>query len=971
MESKEVRRSVWRKRLIWAAGVVLVLLVGVWVLSRVGPAPADLVPEPPVAVTLTRPFDGVTYSMIAPIEARGEAVSDETVVSLTLYDNGEPVATQAADPYGYNAFRASWSWLPQTEGVHILTLHAVTASGRKVASGPVWVKTTRESNALAMETYTAEGGESLPELAEAHGSSLRDLLRHNRLGDPAAPLEAGEQITVPVPLPDAEPSGDPPEGDPAPGAGKAPREKSSGLVDWVNQQVSAKTPQLPAAPGMTGSLEDCSPQLTITDYADNEAGFFIYRTQPGDPAPELVATLKQHPGTGSFAWTDPAPGQGSLSYFVSAYNAAGEAPHPGVIVQVKGECTSSRWTGVDIHDGYLQLPSEVSRVYLYVSLNGGKYLRIPPGEDQYLTLTQQGYDLNPYLDPLLEAQGVEAAEIKFEVWGWRSGHVDQLAEGQGELAPASVQPVLNPSAPELVMNSIPGSFGDLGGPVKEAEIFPQPWSFRWKPRMEGVSSARWQISLIPLPAAPVVNPPGLVAEGELQAAGSEAGFSIDFGELLLDQEGDGFSQLGGDPQDLFIRVLVFKGGQPVAVTNTVVGHYVPDTGEPFKFQAPLYQLKIAEFRPPDIPDPNRWGCLEVTGIKEEFEKSSITKAALGAWGEVGREICPESYTGDADYGWSAFWDDLSGFVVDAINWAADTYNSIKQIAVNLVVDFLPCDELGVEGACQAIVDAAVNYGMAALGLPPSIPDFDALVEMGKGEAVAFATDFAVSQLPGGEAACSTLCQEGIEKAFGEALDAGVEMLEKDPVSPGCVDEAEAHAHGVEPLCPPNFVITRPAPGAVYTPPIVVLEVTKTGEAPEDAPASAGSCPLQARLKVTNQFEGGRVYGPSVYEYMDIGPRTLEGYPYVPEFTGPPPGMEVGESQTIFITFEQVQEYILPWNQTMYADSQIAPNAARDWQTLLFGGKLTVTVSPAGSTSLPCANQVISEKLPARIYWEEE
>ncbi|RDD31602.1 hypothetical protein CR161_10425 [Prosthecochloris sp. ZM] len=84
-------------------------------------------------------------------------------------------------------------------------------------------------------------------------------------------------------------------------------------------------------------------------------------------------------------------------------------------------------------------------------------------------------------------------------------------------------------------------------------------------------------------------------------------------------------------------------------------------------------------------------------------------------------------------GWEAVSDaigSIAGFVVDSVNRVANAYNSLKQKALDLAIS-LAKNTVGCGKTCQQAFSVGLDYGLAALGMPPSLPDFDAMMSMGK------------------------------------------------------------------------------------------------------------------------------------------------------------------------------------------------------------------------------------------------
>ncbi|MBF0586356.1 hypothetical protein INT08_04435 [Prosthecochloris sp. N3] len=89
-------------------------------------------------------------------------------------------------------------------------------------------------------------------------------------------------------------------------------------------------------------------------------------------------------------------------------------------------------------------------------------------------------------------------------------------------------------------------------------------------------------------------------------------------------------------------------------------------------------------------------------------------------------------------GWEAVTDalgNLAGFVADSISRVGDAYNSLKQKALDLAIS-LAKNTVGCGSTCQQAFSFGLDYGLAAMGMPPSIPDFEAMMSMGKDYLVA-------------------------------------------------------------------------------------------------------------------------------------------------------------------------------------------------------------------------------------------
>ena len=87
---------------------------------------------------------------------------------------------------------------------------------------------------------------------------------------------------------------------------------------------------------------------------------------------------------------------------------------------------------------------------------------------------------------------------------------------------------------------------------------------------------------------------------------------------------------------------------------------------------------------------------------------------------------------------SSWFDDLCSFVGSVVSWVknawdwiASEYSDIKEKVAEAVATALGCGD-----ACKGIIEGAIDAGLAAVGLPPTLPDFDQLVAQGEDYLVA-------------------------------------------------------------------------------------------------------------------------------------------------------------------------------------------------------------------------------------------
>jgi hypothetical protein len=79
---------------------------------------------------------------------------------------------------------------------------------------------------------------------------------------------------------------------------------------------------------------------------------------------------------------------------------------------------------------------------------------------------------------------------------------------------------------------------------------------------------------------------------------------------------------------------------------------------------------------------------------------------------------------------SDFFSDMVDFLADVANWVSSTYANLKSGLVAFVAQNLPFVPDSLRDELEAALMAMVDYGLASIGLPPSLPNFDELSKMG-------------------------------------------------------------------------------------------------------------------------------------------------------------------------------------------------------------------------------------------------
>ncbi len=603
------------------------------------------------------------------------------------------------------------------------------------------------------------------------------------------------------------------------------------------------------------------------------------------------------------------------------------------VVVTTADCPVAEWQGAAVTDGSITVEQPVESAVVYWQ-QGATWTRFPAVSGQQLPVNDGTVDVQPYLEQLVAADGGAA----FEVWSAVDGSMQQVAKGSTD-TPVSTQwyggalsgatqlwagIALNTDV-ETLLDTITVTAQDAKA------------KFKWR-TAAAADGGIVEVAMVPFPSNSLAEPTAIIHSQTV--TGKSGIFTVDFKNFIVD---DG--QPRGDwpplrrilePGVYYVRVVPTADGQVVGMPSRAIPvNYQQESDQPpvrfYDFE--LYTAKIVDYQPAVFPRGDRFRCVEV--IANNFPNNSSLKAAWNY--SPGDILCPKSYKGGSPKGFEALWEDVKGFVADAIDAVSSAYAAIKNgivsIAGSAVCQFGSSD---VKDACQAALSVAADIGMAYVGVPPSLPNFDQLVELGKGEVATLAID-EVSRQTG--VPCVGPCAEAIRQAVNEGFD----QLANTSINPSCVGIAEAHRYGQEPLCLPEQIVVRPAPGAEFTPPVVQVTITrKTDTDATPAPDWAG-CSVAASLQVTNTFAGGYVSGTWGQHY--VAAQELRGKPFAGGATPIPTTLAPGESITVPVVLGQPQPYYLAGNAPD-PRSQLPPKHD-DWYRLYYGGQGVVSVSGAG------------------------
>lgn len=508
--------------------------------------------------------------------------------------------------------------------------------------------------------------------------------------------------------------------------------------------------------------------------------------------------------------------------------------------------------------------------------------------------------------------------------------------------------------------------------------------FKWQAPDAAAYEWRWQVSLFPFPASAEAPPPALLSEGPVPV-NPERVFYVNLASFPPLGAAAKSGKTGGAAQtaavvkpsapaqpasrvlppkspttgvkteppgvidtavDFHIRIVPMKAGKPAgAPSNTVIAHYLPgadpaqaaaseaisaESARKQKLaemnqQALVYKIDVLSFEPPTFP--SRYGCVIV--VKNPYYNKLGHPLMIFKPGE---EYCPKKDPATQQKSWDEkAWQVIEGYG-HAWNGLAWFYDKAKVYVASLFAEVIvPCSLLkkldeGAVSTCQDIAKevagAAIDVGLTAAGVPPTIPDLEGMSQLAKGEAVEAAVDYTCDLLESKGGQCTPEMRKALAAAYSQGIDQLQKDLEKQANEPHCGDVQGAKEQGYLPLpCFGDYPGTevKPAPGTVETSPAVKVRVTRI----KPDPQFKVECGVNASLVIKNNIEG---YGKA------------EAFLWPSAKSKVAPISGVGSSSVLTLHFGPRQ----PWHP-------LGPKGATaEWYQLLSGGTGTLSVVGSGS-----------------------
>ncbi len=339
-----------------------------------------------------------------------------------------------------------------------------------------------------------------------------------------------------------------------------------------------------------------------------------------------------------------------------------------------------------------------------------------------------------------------------------------------------------------------------------------------------------------------------------------------------------------------------------------------------KIESP-YLIEIISYKTFNPPDNGHSGCYLVTKqttITYPFDQK-ITY-------NVGDKFCqpkPEEKSW-LEKAWS--------YATGALNWISQAYSDLKAEVVNLVAKFVPGELCGKQ-CLGTILDGA----LASMGIPPSIPNFDQLVNQGM--------DYLAQQ-----AAMQVGIPEEVTKAANGSLLTGIALEEakaqwqktveakfKEGLQAGLLEAQKALSESVSYV--PNGVPVKPDPDGEYQMPMLTLRIS-----PNPKFSGTPVCTGKGTVSASARVEGPGLTGPVPMFWKLSKPlMTNTTYGLFDYRTFMVPALAAGETLEIPIVFAPYNDFVnFPYSE----------DRKHAWEELFKQGMATFFVSSScGKTSL--------------------
>ena len=941
-----------------------------------------------ILVSLTNPSDGEAYPISAGLSVRGEAISDGSIARMELWVDGDLYEEYIAPENDLGLLVHYWDWSPGTLGTHTLMVRAYDDQNRTAFSNAIHITGVDDTGYILITKV--EEGDTILSIAQRYNVSVDDILRDNPSLAGATSLPVGTEIFIHIGAPAV-------TSVPSAGA-KVLMQLSQWSVNRGSSPQDAPTAPALTVTGQgctaslsIGDISDNEQGFSIYRLNPGAMSFSKLTSLPAHNGNESL--LYQDSNLyGLYSYYVAAfDADGETASNLASLNIV-DSNCAGVPTTVNdlGFLTAGvedYYLYVSVNDGdwrrfpaddftylkksqsldFAQVASSLApnvvgelsmRGEVWGLLNGSAVLlgtfekSFKPNQPP---ASLEPFSFYPSLITKLEVRGVYNVSAGKDSWlvekgtGYgteifRFGTDTNAAYGiwQVSSVPFQSEASFNPAC--LLLTGKTSGSGAPTSPLQFGIDFAA-----LKPKIESVQLSPFENML---DQTPVFFPP--FSPEKLDASGGQT--------VTIPKWNSGAFALGKPPvwanfdpcaQNVsaegvvtyFVRILPVTNGQPAgAPSNTVKMTYDPN-GE-IKISFPVipvpdktyYDVKILNFTGVHVPEYKYQFCVEVV----ENNSPQGSPWAVYAPGTV---LCPAKDQG----GSGNILDDLSDAVEDAFNFISGLYNKLSDWVTDLVDKLNPlciqaklasqAVDLGqkeVKDACHFIAVAVVTAAKTYVGLPPSLPNFDQLTEIGKDNLV----ELAAQQLEDQGIPCPDECKDVIRKG----IDYSLEQVKKSASNSSCTSEAEEA--GYKKLCVPSYIITKPDPRGQPAPAVLQVEITRRSNTTGTDFPEPKSCNVSIGAPAVNLSHVGKTYSSEAgFKWSGA---TIEGNLF--DGTGAFPNLQPGESTVIPIILEPHPFWLAGHKQ--FVQQGWKPENFDDWYLLYQGALATVNVGGSCKFEFP-------------------
>jgi hypothetical protein len=170
--------------------------------------------------------------------------------------------------------------------------------------------------------------------------------------------------------------------------------------------------------------------LAWNDNSTNENGYNIW--MKGTNLPAHIITALQ-PSKGGQTWYKfSAPANGSLMFWVEAFNLIGGQPSNIAVIVVDAMCPASLPTHLQADLLDLSVAGNYNQAYCYISLEGALETRLPEQDGNFIPIQggQGNFSALPHTFSI-PIPGDKSLEVSGECWGWAGGALVKLGTFSG------------------------------------------------------------------------------------------------------------------------------------------------------------------------------------------------------------------------------------------------------------------------------------------------------------------------------------------------------------------------------------------------------------------------------------------------------------------------------------------------------------------------------------------------------------